>query len=421
MILRASPGSLAGMRIALATDTWAPQLNGVTRTLDRLVREATARGADVRIYTAADPAARRDPGVRRFPSIPFSGYPQLRLAWPGRRALLGEWNSWRPDLVHAATPFGIGLAARAAAHSSGIPFVTSYHTSLGAYARFYRLGWLTDPGWRFLRWFHNGGRRTWCPTRAIASELEGRGFRDTALWGRGVDTQAFHPCFRSLEFRRAHGVRDTEFLVLYVGRLAREKGIDALIAGMRTLDASQPGRARLMLVGDGPYEAAIRAAAPARTVFTGTLSGHELSAAFASGDILAFPSLTDTFGNVLLEAMASGTPVLAADCAVAREQLGTDGGFLFDSRRATAFAQRLDALVGDPAARHIAADVARRRAEGRTWTCVFDDLFAEYVELAGPVRAQGRDVPRVGSARGPLPPRVLTNSVVPEGHHRVHA
>lgn len=419
MIIRATPGSLEGRRIALATDTWAPQLNGVTRTLARLVREASARGAEVRIYTVADPSARPGPDVRRFASIPFHGYPELRLAWPGGRALADEWRSWQPDLVHAATPFGVGLAARAAARSSGVPFVTSYHTSLGAYARFYRLGWLTHPGWRFLRWFHNGGKRTWCPTQAIATELEGRGFRDTALWGRGVDAHAFHPCFRSLDFRRAHGVRDTEFLVLYVGRLAREKGIDTLISGMRALELAQPGRARLMLVGDGPYEAAIRAAAPPRTVFTGTLSGHELSAAFASGDTLVFPSLTDTFGNVLLEAMASGTPVLAADCPVAREQLGTDGGFLFDPRRSGALAQRLDALVGDPEARCIAADVARRRAEKRTWKCVFDGLFAEYVDLADP--AQGRDALRVGAVRAPLPAPAQANSIVREGHHRIHA
>jgi glycosyltransferase involved in cell wall biosynthesis len=371
---------LNGFRLAIVTDTWAPQLNGVTRTLSRLVREAASRGVDIRVYTAEDPAARSDPRVTSYPSRSFALYPQLRMAWPGGRAMSHAWESWRPDLVHAATPFGLGLAARSAARQLRIPFVTSYHTSLNAYAEFYRLGWLSRPGWSFLRWFHNSGLRTWCPTLAIASDLAARGFADTALWGRGVDPVAFNPGFRSLAFRREHGIADHEVLVAYVGRLAREKGLEPLVVAMHSAIARSMVPMRLILVGDGPFEGAARALAPAGTVFTGTLTGHALSTAFASADIFAFPSTTDTFGNVVLEAMASGVPVLAADCAVTREVLGADGGFYFDPGQQPS--DHLVRLAADPEARQHASRVATQRAAGRSWDAVFGRLFTEYLELA---------------------------------------
>jgi glycosyltransferase involved in cell wall biosynthesis len=373
---------LDGLRLALATDTYAPQLNGVTRTLLRLAREAAARGADVRVYTAGDPSAHPTAGVTRFPSLPFRGYPQLRLAWPGVQPLLADWGQWDPHLVHAATPFGVGIAARAAALRLGIPFVTSYHTSLSDYAKFYRLGWLSRPGWTFLRWFHNRGRRTYCPTHAIADDLRARGFTGTCVWGRGVDTAAFAPEWRSLEFRRAYGVADAEFVVLYVGRLAREKGLDQLLAAMQQLRATGQGAVlRLVLVGDGPYEAACRAGAPSGTVFTGTLSGHDLSAAFASGDLFVFPSTTDTFGNVILEAMASGVPVLAADSRVSREQVGRGRGFLFDVSVPGGLAKAIGELMVSREARLLASRAALADVAARTWVRVFDGLFSDYLQV----------------------------------------
>jgi phosphatidylinositol alpha 1,6-mannosyltransferase len=372
---------LRGLRLAIASDTWAPQLNGVTRTLGRLVTEARRRGVDVRIFAPHDPASRGgDSGLTSFPSRPFWAYPQLRMAWPGGAALVKHWQVWRPDLVHAATPFGVGLAARAAARSLGIPFVTSYHTSLSQYAAFYHLGFLTNPGWAYLRWFHNSGLRTWCPSAAIADDLRHRGFRETAVWSRGVDASAFSPAWRSRAFREEHGVRDADLLVAYVGRIAREKGIDTLIEGVRCAVGKAEVPMRLMMVGDGPYEAAARAAAPPSTIFTGTLSGHALSTAFASADVFVFPSLTDTFGNVVLEAMASGVPVVGADCAVTRELLAGGAGLLFDG--ATSLGSSLLRLSAAPVERRGVAAAARERAESRTWDAVFDGLFSEYAELA---------------------------------------
>ncbi|MBK8248614.1 MAG: glycosyltransferase family 1 protein [Gemmatimonadetes bacterium] len=373
---------LGGLRLAIASDTWAPQLNGVTRTLGRLVTEARRRGADVRVFTAHDPNTRdAEPEVTGFPSRPFWAYPQLRMSWPGASRLTTLWEGWRPDLVHAATPFGVGLAARAAARNLDIPFVTSYHTSLSQYAAFYRLGFLTRPGWAFLRWFHNSGLRTWCPTAAIARELSAGGFDRTAVWSRGVDAATFSPVWRSPAFRRDLGVRDGDLLVAYVGRIAREKGIDSLMQGMRQAIRTHDVSLRLMMVGDGPYEAEARAAAPPGTIFTGTLSGHELSTAFASADVFVFPSVTDTFGNVVLEAMASGVPVVGADCPVTRELVGKGAGPLFDDP--TTLAAALIRLARSSSERSAMAARARQQAEARTWDAVFDGLFTEYLEISG--------------------------------------
>ncbi|MBL8961746.1 MAG: glycosyltransferase family 1 protein [Gemmatimonadetes bacterium] len=380
--MRSLNTDLGGLRLAIASDTWAPQLNGVTRTLGRLVAEARRRGADVRVFTVHDPACRQgDPDVTAFPSRPFWAYPQLRLSWPGAARLTSLWQGWRPDLVHAATPFGVGLAARAAARALDIPFATSYHTSLSQYAAFYRLGFLTQPGWAFLRWFHNSGLRTWCPTASIARDLEDRGFQRTAVWSRGVDAVAFSPTWRSAAFRREHGVGEGDLLVAYVGRIAREKGIDALMEGMHLAVRARDVSVRLMMVGDGPYEVEARAAAPPSTIFTGTLSGHALSTAFASADVFVFPSLTDTFGNVVLEAMSSGVPVLGADCPVTRELLGKGAGLLF--REPSDLAAELVRLARSASERSAMAVRGRLQAETRTWDAVFDGLFGEYLELAG--------------------------------------
>ena len=194
-----------GLRLALFTDTALPQLNGVTRTLHRLVRTVQARGGEVLTLTTTDRDVIEDPAVRRYSSIPFWAYPQLRLAAPGRSAVMRELRDFEPTLVHAATPFGVGLAGRAAARRLGVPFVSSYHTSFSAYAEFYGLGSLAAPGWPYLRWFHNRGLRTYCPTRAVQDELEMHGLRNTRLWGRGVDTARFSPRHRHLRQRAPRG------------------------------------------------------------------------------------------------------------------------------------------------------------------------------------------------------------------------
>lgn len=402
MTTRTPPGG-TGLRLALCSDTYLPQVNGVARTLARLVDAVRVEGGDVRVFTTADPGAEPDETVRRSPSIPFWAYPQLQLAAPAPAVLEREMVEWGATLVHAATPFGIGLAARAAARRAGIPFVTSYHTSFSAYARFYRLGALSVPGWKFLRWFHNGGRRTYCPSHAVERELREQGFERIAVWSRGVDAGHFHPRRRSEALRARLGAGPADVVVAYVGRLALEKGLDLAMEGMR-LAMARDARLVFVLAGDGPYATECRRAAVPRTTFLGQVVGSALAELYASADLFVFPSTTDTFGNVLLEAMASGTPIVAADAPPTRELLAESGGGVsFRARSASAMAEAVLRLAADADERRRLAVEGRAAAERRSWSAVFEELFADYARVQR--EHGGTDLPRAVTVARELRPQ----------------
>ena len=368
-----------GLRLAVFSDTWLPQVNGVTRTLDRLVQAIRARGGDARAYTTRDPGALEDAGIVRYPSRPFWAYPQLQIARPDAAWAVRELTAFRPTLVHAATPFGIGLGGRSAARRLGIPLVTSYHTSLSAYAKFYHLGALSAPGWAFLRWFHNSGCRTYCPTRAIERELAEHDFAGTRIWSRGIDADRFSPSFRSAPLRAELGISNDTFLVTYIGRIALEKGLDTLVKGMREVVARAGTRKiAFALAGDGPYDEACRREAPPGTRFVGMISGDRLSAFYASGDLFVFPSVTDTFGNVLLEAMASALPILGAGSGPTRELLDDGRGALFPAADASAMAAQVLALADDAARRDRMREAGLAYARAHSWDAIFDALVLDY-------------------------------------------
>ncbi len=372
---------LDGVRLALFSDTYPPQMNGVSRTLERLVIAARERGAAVRVFTTSDPALEHaDANEVRWNSVPFWAYPQVRLAAPRFEAARADLAAWRPSIVHVATEFGVGLAGRAAARGLRVPLVTSYHTSFSAYAEFYKLGALASMGWKYFRWFHSGGARTFTPTEAIRGQVESHGFRNVSVWGRGVDGTRFDPSFRSMEWRRALGIAADAMVVLYVGRIAKEKGLEHALRAMHELQATSAG-IRFVFVGDGPYDEELRAAAPRDAIFTGRLSGIPLSTAYASADVFLFPSVTDTFGNVLLEAMASGLVVVSADAGNTRELVGTERGVIVTAEDRGAIANALRALEADRARHAAIRTAAQRWARDRTWEQVWNGLFAEYRDV----------------------------------------
>ncbi len=212
------------------------------------------RGGAVRVYTTTDPDTPDGSGLTgdtwRRPSVPFWAYPHLRIAAPVLGDAYRDLRAWRPTIVHAATPFGMGLAGRACARALRVPLVSSYHTSFNEYAKFYRLGALSGPGWTFIRWFHNSGVRTFVPTHAVLNELAQLRFERLAVWGRGVDGVRFSPGFRSRAVRAALGAGDDTIVVAYVGRLAAEKGLDVALGAIR--EVSSP-RILFAFAGDGPY------------------------------------------------------------------------------------------------------------------------------------------------------------------------
>lgn len=376
-----SASDASALRLALFTDTYAPQINGVARTLDRLSAAITARGGEIRVFTPSDPEASPVGHVVRYPSTSFWAYKQLRLSWPSLREVRRQVNEFRPTLIHAATPFGVGLIGRRVARESGIPIVSSYHTSFSAYSKHYGLGVVANPLWSFLRWFHNSTLRTYCPSQAIADELREHQFVNTAIWSRGVDATQFSPSFRSTSLRTSMGADDDTLVVTYVGRLAAEKGLDVAAAAVRIAAARRPGRIVFLCVGDGPYENEVRKLAPDGSWLPGKLTGARLSEAYASGDVFLFPSITDTFGNVIVEAMASGMPVVGANFGATRELVGDDRGWLVKPGDAEAFAQVLVDLVDNPALRTRPRAHALEFAKSNTWDRIWDGLIGDYLAL----------------------------------------
>lgn len=370
-------GSAAGLRLALFSDTYPPQINGVAPTLARLVKAVEARGGEVQVVTVSDPDAPADPQVERWPSIPFWAYPQLQMAAPRRDKALDLIEKWKPNLVHATTEFGIGLGGLLGAKEKRVPLVTSYHTHFTAYLRHYNLSVLDAIGWPYLRWFHNAGRITWAPSEIVRAELEGNGFKNTRVWSRGVDQNQFHPKFRSSELRRSLGVEEDGVLAVYIGRLAPEKGIHVALEGMRQVMERNP-KVRFALAGHGPDEERCRATAPPGTVFMGRLTGRALGEFYASGDIFVFPSITETFGNVVLEAMSSHLALVAPDIGATTELATPETALQFRAQDPGSLAGGVEQLVKDPALRRKLADAAFAVAETRTWDSVFDRLVADY-------------------------------------------
>lgn len=388
------------MRILLFADTYLPTVNGVARALGQLVDHAARGGHEVSLVTpiVSDEPAAGTVLHLQLPGVPLPFYPELRAARPwlggrARRALA----AFRPDVVHVATEALVGWMGHRWARSRGLPLVTSYCTNFAEYAKGYRLGWAEGLIWAHLRRFHRMAGLTLCPSDATRAELLARGFRPPiGLWSRGVDAELFHPDRRdgALRERIAPGA---DVVLTYVGRIAPEKRIELLLEAYARVRASTGPRAALVLVGDGPALEALRARGTEGVHFTGYRHGEDLAAHYASADAFVFPSDTETFGQVVTEALASGLPVVApARGGVTDHVVPGETGWLFPPGDAGAFAERMLALIEDGDARRAMGARARARAERRSWADVFACLLEHYTRAS-------RD--RDARVTAPSPPR----------------
>jgi glycosyltransferase involved in cell wall biosynthesis len=389
----ASPASTRrSLRIALVTETFPPEVNGVALTVARTAEGLRERGHDLQLLRPRQPADAADPA--RSPQrevllrgAPIPCYPNLRLGLPAGRELRALWHQRRPDLVHIATEGPLGWSALRAAHALGIPVTSDFRTNFKAYSGHYRLGWLGGAIAAYLRRFHNNTGCTMVPTEALRSELQAAGFERVVVVARGVDTQLFDPARRSDALRRQWGLGPDDGVVLYVGRLAAEKNLDVLVqayAGMRQLNP----RLRLVLVGDGPLRERLAQRCP-EAIFAGQRSGTDLSAHYASADLFLFPSLTETFGNVTPEAMASGLPVLAFDHAAAGQLIEHgENGWLAPCGDAVALVKLARSLSHEPAALRRAGAAARRSALELGWDGIVRQVEAVFVSALIAHRSQ---------------------------------
>lgn len=363
------------MRVALIAETFLPDVNGVTTTLCRLLEHLQRAGHEAVLFAPQGaPASYAGAEIVPLSGMPLPMYPEVKLT-PPQPGLTARLRSFQPDVVHLVGPVVLGAIVPGIVRRLGLPLIASYHTDFGAYSRHYGFGFLQHGVNAWLRWIHNRCRINLCPSSFTLRVLRSAGFRRLRIWGRGVDVERFHPRHRSEAWREAVGAQPGERIVLYVGRVAAEKRVELLPEAIRGLPNT-----RLVIVGDGPFRPELqRRCAGLPVHFTGYLKGEALAAAYASADAFVFPSDTDTFGQVIQEAMASALPVVAARAggAIDLVQHGQNG-YLFTPGVATDLRARLRELLADDTRRMAQGLAGRAAAERRSWPSVMEELMGYY-------------------------------------------
>jgi len=368
------------LHIALIGETFPPEVNGVANTLGRLcagLRERGHRLQVVRPRQSADRGRHGDEQLLLTRGWPLPGYPGLQWGQSATSKLLHRWQRERPDVIYIATEGPLGLSALRCARRLGIPAVSGFHTNFQQYSGHYGFGLLSRLLTRYLRWFHNHSRLTLVPSASQRMELTRRGFERLELLSRGVDSQLFHPARRSATLRASWGVGDDDLVVLHVGRLAPEKNLGLLGSSFRNLQAAHPQhRLKLVVVGDGPLRASLQLQWP-EAHFCGMQLGEALATHYASGDLFLFPSLSETFGNVVLEALASGLGVVAYDQAAAAQHIRHGhNGALAEPGDERGFAEAASWLLEDEENLRRVRLNARRHASRQGWDAIVGQFEA---------------------------------------------
>ncbi|MEI7037076.1 glycosyltransferase family 1 protein [Fulvimonas yonginensis] len=380
------------MRIGIVSETYPPEINGVALTVHGLARGLAARGHSIELIRPHQREARADePGilVQEVRGMALPRYPGLRMGLPAGRLLHRRWQRLRPDALYVATEGPLGRSALRTAMRLGIPVATGFHTRFDTYAGHYGLGALAPAVRGYLRRFHRRADATLVPTDALARELRETGIDNVRLLRRAVDTAQFHPAWRDPALRASWGADGSTPVLLYVGRIAAEKNLELAAQAFRAIQQRIPG-ARYVWVGDGPARAALAAAHP-DFIFAGTLQGEALARHYASADLFPFPSLSETFGNVVLEALAAGVPVVAFDQGAAREHLRhAHNGYRIAPGDTEGFIAAAVTLAGNPGLiRHMgrAARASVGRLSPEAVVREFEDLLSGLARRERPVHA----------------------------------
>jgi glycosyltransferase involved in cell wall biosynthesis len=372
-------------QLSLVTETWPPEINGVAMTLSRLSEKLAERQWQVHVIrprqNGEQPAAEPSPLTHFLvPGLPIPGYAGLRFGLPVTAMLERAWTERRPDVVHIATEGPLGWAALKVARRMLIPVTTTFHTNFHRYCRHYRMGWLRGVVTRHLRTLHNQSAVTMVPDAALRQTLQQEGYRNVVVLGRGVDAGLFDPARRSKALRAAWGVRDNDLIALHVGRMAPEKNLDVVVQAFEQLKRRQPN-ARMVWVGEGPLYAKMQRRYPDH-VFAGSRRGIDLAEHYASADVFLFPSLTETYGNVVPEAMASGLAVVAYDYAAAAMHIThKQNGLLAPFGDTERFLRRVSGLASDPDQLRRLGAAARETVLRHSWEDV-SGVFEHYLHQA---------------------------------------
>ena len=368
------------LRVALFTGNYNYIKDGVALTLNRLVAFLERRGVRVLVFApvAQTPAFQHAGELVPVPSFAIPTRKEYRIALGLPRSARKRLEAFRPTLFHIAVPDILGYQALKLAERWKVPVVASYHTRYDTYLRFYGLGLFEALGQRYMRAFYNRVRRVYPPSESMAEIIRAEGqSQHVEVWARGVDSDLFAPAKRDMAWRRAQGIADDEVAISFAGRLVKEKNTAIYMRVMNALTATGL-KVKPIVIGDGPEMAAMKAGLK-NGVFAGFLHGAELARAYASSDIFFFPSESETFGNVTLEAMASGLPAVNA-IASGSNSLVVEGvtGHLVSARDEATLGARLETLARDEALRRRMGEAARARALDYSWDHILDGLLASY-------------------------------------------
>jgi glycosyltransferase involved in cell wall biosynthesis len=362
------------LAIAFVTETFPPEVNGVAMTIGRLVGGLRDRGHRVSVIRPQQDKA--DAGGEHelaLPGFPLPGYPGLRFGMPAGRRLTRQWRLNRPDLVHVVTEGPLGWSAVSVARKLGIPVTSGFHTNFDRYSVHYGIGWIRPALAAYLRALHRRTLATMVPTAALAADLAGEGLTGVRVVGRGVDTELYHPSRRDSALRQRWGVEGEGPVCLYVGRVAAEKNLALTQKAFAAIQIVHP-KAKMVWVGDGPSAKQLAVDHPDHH-FAGMRTGEDLAAHYASADLFLFPSLTETYGNVVAEAMASGLPVIAYRSAAAAELIVSEkNGMVVSPGDERAYVDAAMWMLEDAARLGEMAEAARQTMLPRSWAGVVESF-----------------------------------------------
>lgn len=372
------------MRIAVFTDTYLPEVNGVARSLGRWVAYLEAKKIPVKVFapTSEHTASKLysdQSQIERFFSVPFVLYPECRLGIPNPAQIKKTLQAFQPTVIHVATPFNLGLYGIHYAKKHSIPLVASYHTHFDQYLHYYKLQWMEGLLWKYMSWFHQDCRKIYVPSRSTLEHLETKGFQHLDIWGRGVDSTMFHPNYDRGSCLRKHGLDEDRFTYLFVGRLAPEKSVDVLLEAYHKLPDRVRQRTQLVIAGDGPQYKALadkyKEGGDEGVKLLGFVQGQALAELYSAADAFVFPSATETFGNVVLEAMACGTPVIGAAAGGVKDNVQhLRTGLLVPPGDTEGFSAAMERIEDDPHLRERLASSAYDYSKQQAWDRIFDRL-----------------------------------------------
>lgn len=367
------------MKVAYFTESLYPLVDGVSRTLARLFATMEDRQVDFKIFSPFVPEGEVSWSTRvtRVGYIHFPPYPDYRVSIPFRRSIRRELAAFSPDLIHVVSPTPMGAWAQKLAKERDIPAVASFHTHFVSYFRYYGVAPLEPFGWSMLRRFYRGCRRVYAPSMSIVRELQARGIDNVELWSRGIDLGGFSPDHRDPELIHRAGAGPDVPMLLLVSRLVKEKDLLDLVEVDRVLRARGLDFS-FVFVGDGPLRAKLETALP-HAHFVGHQSGSDLAGWYASADVFIFPSTTETLGNVVLEALASGLPSVVVDRGGPQDLINHgSNGFVAKANDPLSIAEYLERLLSDAALRQAMSREARSSASSRDWGEINQKLLDSY-------------------------------------------